>query len=157
MREIANEGFRANHSLFQRVKEPTPDRRKKPFGFGAGGTGLSDAAQDAIQAVWSWDYMGAAEFEHGEVANALAYMYDNVGKMTPVEHNGFFFLVHSDHVKEACKLWDHVIANVNEMCHNPALHNPEVVGWLDLNNGFFVGRTAAMRDALGTLLSEYKE
>jgi hypothetical protein len=47
--------------------------KDNPFSFGGGmrNGGLSDDAMDLLRPVFSFDYMGAAEFEFGEVPKAL--------------------------------------------------------------------------------------
>lgn len=47
--------------------------RDNPFAFGGGlrNGGLSPAAMDLLRDLWSFDYMGAAEFEFGAVLEAL--------------------------------------------------------------------------------------
>lgn len=63
--------------LVQRLNEPMPAHallgKDNPFAFGGGykNGGLSDDAMDLLRGVWSFDYMGAAEFEWGAVPKAL--------------------------------------------------------------------------------------
>ena len=47
--------------------------KDNPFSFGGGfkNGGLSDEAMDLIRGIWSFDYMGAAEYEFGAVPAAL--------------------------------------------------------------------------------------
>lgn len=50
-----------------------------PFAFGGGrrNGGLSQEAMDVIRKVWSFDYMGAAEYEWGAVPKALQMLADS--------------------------------------------------------------------------------
>lgn len=65
--------------LVQRLRKP-PKRehpifgKDNPFSFGGGlqNGGLSGEAMDLLREVWSFDYMGAAEFEWGAVPEALS-------------------------------------------------------------------------------------
>lgn len=62
--------------LIQRLNKPYKHDGIKPdevFGFGGGHVrgGLSKEAFDLVAKLWSWDYMGAAEFEFGAVPKAL--------------------------------------------------------------------------------------
>ncbi len=41
------------------------------FAFGGGGSGLSKQAQEILDQLWSWEYMGAAEYEFGACQQAL--------------------------------------------------------------------------------------
>lgn len=60
-----------NSYLIQRLRKPYG--RDNPFSFGGGlrNGGLSDEAMDILRGVFSFDYMGAAEFEFGAVPKAL--------------------------------------------------------------------------------------
>jgi hypothetical protein len=63
--------------LVQRLSKPRAV--DSPFAFGGGykNGGLSDNAMDIIRTIWSFDYMGAAEFEFGAVPKALQRMAEN--------------------------------------------------------------------------------
>lgn len=58
--------------LVQRLNPPRG--HDNPFSFGGGlrNGGLSANAMDLLRGVWSFDYMGAAEFEFGAVPEALS-------------------------------------------------------------------------------------
>lgn len=60
--------------LVQRLKKPY--KRDNPFAFGGGlrNGGLSDEAMEILRGVFSFDYMGAAEFEFGAVPKILQEM-----------------------------------------------------------------------------------
>jgi hypothetical protein len=57
--------------LIQRLKKPV--KRDNPFAFGGGkrNGGLSDEAMGLLRGIFSFDYMGSAEFEFGAVPEAL--------------------------------------------------------------------------------------
>lgn len=62
--------------LVQRLEKPRGGLllgKDNPFSFGGGyrNGGLSNNAMDLLREVWSFDYMGAAEFEFGAVPEAL--------------------------------------------------------------------------------------
>lgn len=62
--------------LIQRLQRPrsaTILGADNPFAFGGGyrNGGLSDEAMGLLRSMWSFDYMGAAEFEFGAVPKAL--------------------------------------------------------------------------------------
>ena len=65
--------------LIQRLQKPHTGGllggriKDNPFSFGGGlkNGGLSDGAMDLIRSIWSFDYMGAAEYEWGAVPQAL--------------------------------------------------------------------------------------
>lgn len=64
--------------LIQRLERPVNlgALKDNPFSFGGGlkNGGLSDGAMDLIREIWSFDYMGSAEFEFGAVPKALQKM-----------------------------------------------------------------------------------
>lgn len=66
--------------LVQRLQKPRDYSRlgmaDNPFSFGGGkrNGGLSDEAMGMIRTIWSFDYMGAAEYEWGAVPEALQSM-----------------------------------------------------------------------------------
>lgn len=57
--------------LIQRLQ--APQRSDNPFAFGGGmkNGGLSDQAMDIIRGIFSFDYMGSAEFEFGALPKTL--------------------------------------------------------------------------------------
>lgn len=59
--------------LVQRLERP---RRHNPFSFGGGlrNGGLSDDAMKMLDGIFTFDYMGAAEFEWGKVPAALQHI-----------------------------------------------------------------------------------
>ena len=63
--------------LVQRLDPPASNAfglKDNPFAFGGGmkNGGLSDEAMDLLRGIFSFDYMGAAEFEFGAVPEALS-------------------------------------------------------------------------------------
>jgi hypothetical protein len=69
--------------LIQRLERPSDGTallgRDNPFSFGGGlrNGGLSDEAMDLLRGIFSFDYMGAAEFEFGAVPAALREIAKN--------------------------------------------------------------------------------
>jgi hypothetical protein len=69
--------------LLPRVfKLPGPELKDNPFSFGGGykNGGLSDEAMGFIRKIWSFDYMGSAEFEFGSVPAALQFLAEQASK-----------------------------------------------------------------------------
>lgn len=137
--------------LFQRVTAP---RASSVFCFGAGGSGLAKEAQEMVGRVFGWDYMGDGRFEHGEAAECLASMFDFRDKLVSHESDGYFFLVRNDVKDQAAKFFKAVVNKKIENQHSLGLDNPEVLGWFDFRNGYFVSREAALRDAVKKMLDE---
>lgn len=69
--------------LVQRLKKPYTTglfgEKDNPFAFGGGlhNGGLSDEAMDLLRGIFSFDYMGAAEFEFGSLPKALQEVAKN--------------------------------------------------------------------------------
>jgi hypothetical protein len=150
---IDDEVFVKRHSLFQRCLPPGKNTVRP---FGSGRSMLDQKSEEAILTVLSWDYMGAAEFERGECAKCLVYMYDNRDKLVATQHRDYFFLSLPNITKQAYELWDKVSGhdpkNAFPLRHTVFKNN--VVGWFDFKNGFFVSTQQDMRDALHKLLLE---
>lgn len=148
---IDDEVFVQKHSLFQRCLVPG---RRTVRPFGGGRTGLDQKSQEAILTVLSWDYMGAAEFEHDECAKCLVYMYDHRNELVATDHDGYFFLSLPKVASQAHKLWQAVRKPDRGWNLRHTVFTPDAVGWFDFKNGFFVSKEAGMRDALHKLLLE---
>jgi hypothetical protein len=74
--------------LIQRLEKPRQVLgMDNPFSFGGGfkNGGLSDDAMDLIRDIWSFDYMGAAEFEFGAVPKALNKLAQNADDLVAFE------------------------------------------------------------------------
>ena len=80
-----NDTMYLNHSKTEIGRSYPIQRLKAPYGingfaFGGGlhNGGLSDEAMELLSAVFSFDYMGAAEFEFGSVPAALSVIAEDV-------------------------------------------------------------------------------
>jgi hypothetical protein len=70
-----------NTRLIQRLEKPAGELNPFSFGGGYKNGGLSDKGADLIKKVFSFDYMGAAEFEFGAVPKALSAMHETEDKV----------------------------------------------------------------------------
>jgi len=152
--------------LIQRLKQPIG--RVNPFSFGGGGGMMSKEAMVALAQIWSWDYMGAAEFEFGAVPEAFGkmegkdvianfftvpYKYEFMGwRDTPRQtfegkQKVFYICIaeQEDEVKERLKIWakkepggtkERIRFNEG-LATVPTEIDSGVVGWFELDNGFF--------------------
>ena len=134
--------------LIQRLKSPVA--RHNPFSFGGGlkNGGLSDDAMSLISTIFSFDYMGSAEFEFGAVPTALQFIADQVsqGNIVWGTTNGVFYLCplqyedgvkdiisqllideHKFGLKERCGLMDSIQGQNGYSAGK---------GWLELKNGY---------------------
>ena len=75
--------------LIQRLHKPQPSMKiagteivDNPFSFGGGlvNGGLSKEAMNLLRGIFSFDYMGAAEFEWGAVPAAIAFLAEQSEK-----------------------------------------------------------------------------
>lgn len=66
--------------LVQRLKKPSKGMKDNPYSFGGGlkNGGLSDDAMDLLRGIFSFDYMGAAEFEFGAMPRAIQKIAQNI-------------------------------------------------------------------------------
>ena len=137
--------------LIQRLDQPAGF--SNPFSFGVGGSGLSKDAEDLVAKVWSWDYMGSAEFEFGAAQKSLAKIAGYVREekvvtgtvALPGDHEVYFLaekgteleieqritqLYHDEssmRLLERCRLRNHLDGKEYAKRH---------AGWLELDNGF---------------------
>lgn len=138
-------------------KLPGMEFKDNPFSFGGGykNGGLSDEAMGFIRTIWSFDYMGSAEFEFGAVPTALRFIAGQASKNNllagHVELNQgeiVYFLCPKPYeagvkkliaqlrndefklrLKEYCGLARYFTEKDNEYAQDYA-------GWLELDNGF---------------------
>jgi hypothetical protein len=71
--------------LIQRLQKPSSGigiSKDNPFSFGGGliNGGLSKDDMNLLRSIWSFDYMGSAEFEWGAVPNALSFLAEQSSK-----------------------------------------------------------------------------
>lgn len=145
--------------LIQRLRKPLVISGKEignPFAFGGGlkNGGLSNEAMKLLQDIFSFDYMGSAEFEFGAVPAAIQFLAKQsvehnilTGQLTFGKGQTVFYicpkpyeefvkkLIHDlktmtpyVQLKEGCGL-----KNYFESDHE---YHKRTVGWLELDNGF---------------------
>lgn len=90
--------------LIQRLDRPAGHLlggvfKDNPFSFGGGlkNGGLSDEAMDLLRDVFSFDYMGAAEYEFGAVPKAIQRVAENAA-----DYTAFSFIIP---LKNVAKNW----------------------------------------------------
>lgn len=144
-----------NSWLVQRLQQPTKPLgpfRDNPFPFGGGykNGGLSDEAMGLLRGIFSFDYMGAAEFEWGAVPEALrriakaklaAFLVDIEGRtvyvLAPVEWQAAVEARIRDFAKDYGP--DHYRLKEPTRLHavlNDEPYTDRLAGWLELDNGF---------------------
>lgn len=93
--------MKTNPYLIQRLKAP---RNPTPFDFGGGklNGGISKEAMSVLSQVFSFDYMGSAEFEWGAVPKAL----DSLSKLDLVKsQEGKVFIICPKEIEQDVKDW----------------------------------------------------
>lgn len=140
--------------LIQRLNKATGIDNPFSFGGGLKNGGLSDDAMSLLRGIFSFDYMGAAEFEFGAVPKALQKLGNDKNLTTAqftITHGGrdhtIYILCNEadvDEVTERIKPWLLPYGERPHMKEQPnlerALDDEEwcrTKGWLELNNGWF--------------------
>jgi hypothetical protein len=139
--------------LVQRLKAPAV--RSNPFSFGGGlkDGGLSGNAMDLIRPIFSFDYMGSAEFEFGAIPETLNFLREtavtenlevftiaiNVGRgvvyvIAPSKwRNEVTERVRAFASAKPPRTKEHV--GLRAALTDPA--EPRHLGWLEISNGYF--------------------
>jgi hypothetical protein len=148
--------------LIQRLQ--APKGRSNPFLFGGGlkNGGISDNAMSQIVDVFSFDYMGSAEFEFGSVNESLSRVWDSKEEFIKgsvsvpwryrrwrtgdqVSGNSVvYYLCQKDHEEEVKKRiagWakdENISGSTKEaVCLDRALDDRYYLGWIEIDNDFF--------------------
>ena len=170
-RKATGEGMRRSW-LVQRLK--APNKRfgllgtDNPCAFGGGykNGGLSDEAMGLLRGIFSFDYMGAAEFEFGALPDALRRMAKSVDDLIAFGHEvdggTVFVLCPSGWKQEVCSRIEGWASpepdGLKEWTNLHGALNPQdewdgrVVGWLELDNGFFFSIDRKMWEGFCRLL-----
>lgn len=148
--------------LIQRLKEPVGYDNPFVFGGGLKSGGIGKENMDILMQVFSFDYMGAAEFEFGAVPKAFDKVIENASdyvKGSLTAHwktlqwktgnhlegdDEVYFLCHKDQVQEVKKRIGGWAMGNNLSCHpkegvrlDSSFDDKYFHGWFELNNGFF--------------------
>jgi hypothetical protein len=147
--------------LVQRLERPLPGDsllgKDNPFSFGGGikNGGLSDEAMKLLRGIFSFDYMGAAEFEWGAVPEALSKIArsDLVAFWFNVPDHTIFVLAPAEwrteveaRIREFTRDYgdDYYHLKESTLLHQVLYEDDpkrrefyeRYGGWLELNNGF---------------------
>lgn len=120
------------------------------FGMGGGGGQLTEQAWSYLYDIWRFEYMGAAEFEHGAIPTTIKAMIAEPTLVTwNIEMNGKqVYIIAPAIVRNEIeeRLGQLAVDNMRlkEWSHfpeilgtKPAYGKLRTVGWLELNNHFF--------------------
>lgn len=148
--------------LIQRLNKPStggPLGPDNPFSFGGGlkNGGMSDEAMQYLRNIFSFDYMGATEFEWGVVPDAFQQIAKNLDLYVTVEIEASSKSGNSKAVYIICPKTDidEVVSRIKAFAYEEygksTPHTKEMVGlqgaidqkkysvalgWLELDNGF---------------------
>ena len=161
--------------LIQRLEKPIKSdgsllsKISNAFSFGGGlvNGGFSKEAMNILNSIFSFDYMGSAEFEYGAVPKALSKIFEDktiVAKEITVGYkykdwksrkelagsNTVFIICPKEDLKEVCKRIqvygnreyrrDTEYDTKERVCLDEALakgSESRTCGWLELDNGYF--------------------
>jgi len=142
--------------LIQRLNEPVKKDGKplvNPFSFGAGYSGLEQKTEETLAGIFSFDYMGSAEFEDGIIQRTLKsiseYFSANdfaAGTCLLPDEKEAYYLCSKEYEKGVKKTIEILYSNersfylkepawVRESFNSEKYHE-KTVGWLELNNAF---------------------
>lgn len=135
--------------LIQRLNRPI--NYNNPFAFGGGlqNGSLSEKAMDLLRPIFSFDYMGAAQFEFGAVPAALGFIHEQAhqGLLVSGVHRDVFYIAPTSYEEGVKQTIGQLLDDERSMrlagrCGlAESLQEPETprnVGWLELDNGFFL-------------------
>ena len=135
--------------LIQRLERPLNGKlgalKDNPFSFGGGlrNGGLSNEAMDLLRPIFSFSYMGAAEYEWGKVPEALNKIagYAQDRKLVAFDISApwaplyvICAKAHRKEVEERVEGWAR--GNGPEVRDPIQMGDSYAVGWLELDNGF---------------------
>ena len=151
--------------LIQRLQKPYPGSEDNPFNWGGGYIrgGFNETAYKHLNQIFRFDYMGAAEFEFGEVPKSMSIIqaYFTIGNgvtgVMYIHKIPVYYLCHKlletevkDRIKELSqnkyRLKEHTFFDEALAARIPANIVPEkkdkykfaaeFIGWLDIENHF---------------------
>lgn len=154
--------------LIQRLQAPKEQFKTFSFGGGLINGGLGEDAMKALGSIFSFDYMGAAEFEWGAVPMALQSLakLSAKDKLTTCQlHNGIYVICPKK-IELDLGVWiDAMYENENsrDLKEGLRMHNEKMQGWLKIerddqcNEPFMFFRDKKMFDNMCELLEIKKE
>lgn len=162
--------------LVQRLVAPIPgtgsslDGLSESFAFGGGlkNGGVSEQAASILRGIFSFDYMGSAEFEWGAVPAALQFLADQARRGNAAAAPIFLpgdrilwllaphpYLIEAAHrvnllYREKIRLKEASL--LREALDGPSSGSGRVIGWLELDNGFLFFKDREAFEKMARLL-----
>lgn len=173
--------------LIQRLEKPKSFVNPFSFGGGLRNGGLSNDAMELIKPIFSFDYMGSAEFEFGEIPKCFQrvtkkddWVRDEVegkmkikypsrprniteGKVTVYIYSPKSILDDvKEYVKMAIKNEFDLVLKENLLIQNSCLYifngeECDIRGWVDIENDFFFFIDKEMRDKTADMFDEIRD
>ena len=117
----------------QRLLAPT--QGTNPFSFGAGlrNGGLTPEATTLLKDIFSFDYMGSAEFEFGALPKALEALSESKSLIhfTVTKNNQPLYVICPEDLKDDIKLWLTDCEYI-ELKEDLRFNKPDVLGWIKI-------------------------
>lgn len=165
-----------NTYLVQRLNAPLGNKGAEIWSFGGGlkNGGLSENAMNLLRPIFSFDYMGSAEFEFGAVSKSFDHIAKNIATYDAWECNiqkKKIYIISQKEEKEEVKDLLSRLAKGKEKLKGSSHFDwalglnkwltgeCKTIGWLDLENNllFFIDKDAAEKTAqLFELTFNYK-
>ena len=133
-----------------------PRERQNPFAFGGGAKngGMSDEAMAQVNSIFSFRYMGAAEYEYGALPKAFNKIIDNLAAYSTWDitiNERKVYIIGDTELKNEISTRIEEVATDDGSKHcqkahagvdsalglDPHYKNDTAIGWLDLKNAFF--------------------
>lgn len=143
-------------TLIQRLNKPNGVSAANIFSFGGGlrNGGFSDKAMGILKDILSFDYMGSAEFEFGAIPEAFKFIADQSqnNAITSGQYKKVYYICPKSYETGVKDVIDQLLYNesgmrLQEPCDlksaldtTDSYHKyiKDTVGWLELDNGFFM-------------------
>jgi hypothetical protein len=172
---MANDLLPNRTYLIQRLNEPAERKGKalvNPFSFGAGYSGLEQKTEETLAGIFSFDYMGAAQFEDGIVQRALKSVseyfsanYFATGTCYLPDEKEVYYLCRKEDEKGVKKTIEKLYSNERsfylkeptwlKQSLNEEDFLKDRAGWLELNNNFIFFKDKKMYKRILELFIEH--
>jgi hypothetical protein len=132
-----------NVYLVQRLNKPLGETNPFSFGGGLKHGGLSDEAMSQLKDIFSFDYMGSAEFEFGALPRAFTSLTTiELTKFTIDETNIPIYVISPVAIQNDVKQWIINAAKSEpnnlkerlELNYSLILNDPFILGWIKIEN-----------------------
>lgn len=119
----------------QRLLAPIGETNPFSFGGGLRNGGLSQEGINVLKDIFSFDYMGSAEFEFGALPKAFEALQDNktLIHFTMDKNDSPLYVICPEDTKEDLKLWL-IDCEYLELKESLGFNRADVLGWIKTEN-----------------------